>query len=1007
MGMRKIVFSCLVAAWIVIPGAPLSFALEAPARNVLLLNSYHKGFYWTDKITVGVESILKKAGGPPIDIRVEYMDTRHINDPKHYRNLLKSYKHKFRTLRFDAIISTDEDAFHFLLKYRDGLFPGVPVVFCGVNEFRDSMLAGRDLFTGVVESIDVRRTLDIALKNHPNTTHVFVYFDNTSTGIALRKISAEVLAAYGNRFEKVFVENLYLKEIREKDFCLPPGSIVLMMTFPREKYGNVSEENLRYVSGRCNVPIYSMWDTFLGRGIVGGMITDGFSQGEAAAKLALRVISGEKAGSIPVVKESPNRYMFDYRQMERFGIRPVDLPEDSVFVNTPYSLYRERPEWVWGFTLVVAVLSFIIVVLFTNVIQRRKAEKAMRETSLRLQTLIQAIPDIIYFKDLQGRNQVVNKAYERLLGRSQEEIVGKTDADLLPPDLAEYCRKSDEEVLRKSEIFRSEERITHDDGVTAFFDTIKAPFYDGKGNLLGLLGVSRDITELKRGEGALRESEERYRTLVETSPDGIVRFEPDGKILMANRQYVRMLGYESAEEFLGRSVFEFIAPEDHERMAKDLKRLLDTGSVPFLRYTRIRRGGTPFPVESSCAIVTDREGRPGSVIAVVRDVTEKDALEKQLFQAMKMEAVGRLAGGLAHDINNYLGAITGFSDLVKITHGNDKALAKRMDAIAETALRASSLIRQLLAFSRRQPSAPEVLNLNVVIGGMESMMRRLIGEDVKLATRLEGNPRNVKADSSQVEQILINLLVNARDAMPHGGELTIETANVEFNAGESGIPDFMNPGRYLMLAVSDTGTGIPEEIREKIFEPFFTTKDTGKGSGLGLSTVYGIVKQHDGYIQACNRPSKGAVFKIYFPACEDRVDPSTASPDLLSCARQGSEKVLFAEDNDDIRESTMEILTALGYQVLAASSGEEALLIFEKQWTEIDLLITDVVMPGMGGKKLSDRAREIKKNLKVLFISGYPEEVIATHGVLQKGIHYLQKPFSVSGLSGKIRKILD
>ncbi|MEK6779725.1 MAG: PAS domain S-box protein, partial [Candidatus Deferrimicrobiota bacterium] len=528
-----------------------------------------------------------------------------------------------------------------------------------------------------------------------------------------------------------------------------------------------------------------------------------------------------------------------------------------------------------------------------------------------------------------------------------------------------------------------------------------------EGKPRALIIVARDITERRKAEDALRESEERYRTVVETSPDGIVRFDHEGKILMANRQCVRMLGYESAEEVLGRSIFEFIAPEDHERTAKDLKRLLDTGSIPLMRYTLIRSGGTHFPAESSGTIVTDREGKPGSVIAVVRDVTEKDALEKQLFQAMKMEAVGRLAGGLAHDINNYLGAITGFSDLVKITHGKDKALAKRMDAIAETALRASSLIRQLLAFSRRQPSAPEVLNLNVVIGGMESMMRRLIGEDVKLATRLEGNPRNVKADSSQVEQILVNLLVNARDAMPHGGELTIETANVEFNAGESGIPGFMNPGRYLMLAVSDTGTGIPEEIREEIFEPFFTTKETGKGSGLGLSTVYGIVKQHDGYIQARNRPSKGAVFKIYFPACEDRVDPSTVSPDFLPCARQGSEKVLFAEDNDDVRESTTEILTALGYQVLAASSGEEALLLFEKQRAEIDLLITDVVMPGMGGKMLADRAREMKKNLKVLFISGYPDEVIATHGVLHEGVNYLQKPFSVSGLSGKIREMLD
>jgi PAS domain S-box-containing protein len=1006
MKMRKLLLFCLVLFWIAAPGAPVSLASEPPDRNVLLLHSYHQGLDWTDKITEGIESVLKGKGSHAV-LRVEYMDAKHVNDPKHYRTLYELYKRKFANSRFDVIISSDDDAFNFLLKHRQDLFPGTPVVFCGVNYFRDSMLAGPDGFTGVVESFDVKRTLDVALKAHPDARYVYVYVDNTATGIANRKISAEALVPYNNRVRGVFLENLNLKETREKGLCLPPRSIALMMTIPSDRYGNVSEENLRDVSDRCDVPIYSVWDFFLGRGIVGGMITSGFSQGEAAGKLALRILNGEKAGSIPVVKESPNRWMFDYAQMQRFGIKRGNLPEGSVFINAPYSLYRERPGYVWGFAIVVAVLASIIAVMLTSIFRRRRAEEATRETNLRLQTLIQAIPDIVIFKDCQRRHLVVNRACERITGRSQDEIIGKTDAELLPPDLAEYCRKSDEEVLSKGEIIRSEERVTHDDGVTAFFDTIKAPLYDGKGNILGLVGVSRDITELKRGEGALRESEERYRTLVETSPDAIVRFDPVGKVLMANRQSARMLGYESAEEFPGRSMFEFIAPEDHEKTAGDLKRLLETGSVPLLRYTLIRKDGTRFPVESSGTIVTDGEGKTGSIVVVVRDITEKDTLEKQLFQAMKMEAVGRLAGGLAHDINNYLGAITGFSDLVKITHGKDQALAKRMDSIAETAIRASSLIRQLLAFSRRQPSVPEVLNLNAVIEGMESMMRRLIGEDVRLATRLAGNPWNVKTDPSQVEQILVNLLVNARDAMPQGGELTIETANVEFNAGESGIPGFMKPGRYLMLAVSDTGTGIPEKILEKIFEPFFTTKDMGKGSGLGLSTVYGIVKQHDGYIQVHNRPTKGAVFRIYFPACEDRVDLSAASPDLPPHARQGSEKVLFVEDNDDVRESTTEILAALGYDVLAASSGEEALLLFEKQREEIDLLITDVVMPGMGGKMLADRASRMKKNLKVLFVSGYPEEVIATHGVLQKGIHYLQKPFSVSGFSVKIRELLD
>ncbi|MEK6779382.1 MAG: histidine kinase, partial [Candidatus Deferrimicrobiota bacterium] len=310
MKTRKLMLFWIVAAWIAIPGAPFSLASDPPARKVLLLNSYHKGLDWTDKITAGVESVLRGKGSH-IDIRVEYMDTKHVNDPEHYRMLYESYKHKFANSRFDLIISSDDDAFNFLLKNRDDLFPGTPVVFCGVNYFRDSMLAGRDLFTGVVEAFDVNSTLDTALRIHPDTRRVVVYVDNTVTGVANRKIAAEALAARTNKVEGVFIENLYIEEIREKGFFLPPASIVLMMTFPRDRHGNVSEENLHYVSGKCNVPIYSVWDFFLGRGIVGGMITSGFSQGEAAAKLALRILGGEKAESIPVVKESPNRYMFD------------------------------------------------------------------------------------------------------------------------------------------------------------------------------------------------------------------------------------------------------------------------------------------------------------------------------------------------------------------------------------------------------------------------------------------------------------------------------------------------------------------------------------------------------------------------------------------------------------------------------------------------------------------------------------------------------------------------
>ncbi len=983
-------------------------ASSASVRNVLLLQSYHHGFEWTDRITEGVESVLegKKV---PVLLRIEYMDARHVKESADERLVFESYRRKFANARFDLVISADTEAFQFLRRHRDDLFPGVPVVFCGVNDYVDSMLDGRSDITGVAESLDVKETLEAALKAHPDTRQVFVFVDNTEEGTANRRVAARALAALNDRVRGNYIDCYSLREMKAKGFCLPPASIVLMMAIPCDDCGGASGEYLSSVAENWFIPVYGVWDFFLGKGIVGGSVADGYSQGAAAAEIALRVLSGEKAGSIPVVKGVPNRYRFDYRQIRRLGIDPSFLPEGSTVINAPPYFRWHGSGYFWGSVVVIGFLSSAVVFLSMNVRRRRRAEEAAVRASRQFDTLVQAIPDAVFFKDIEGRHLAINRAGEMLMGRSREEILGKTDRELLPPDLAESCLKSDVEALKGDHLRQVEEKIAHPDGSLTYFETFKAPIHDGKGAVIGLAGVSRDVTKRKRAEEMLRASERRYRTLVDLSPDGIAKIGSEGKILMLNQQCARMLGYESQEELLGRSIYEFIVPEDHPRVNADLAHILETGSLPIIRYHLVRRDGTRFPAECSAAIGAGRDGHPGSVMTIVRDVTEKSTLEKQLFQAMKMEAIGRLAGGLAHDINNYLGAITGFSDLVKITHGNDPVLARRMDSIAETAVRASSLIRQLLAFSRKQPSTPEVLDLNKVITGMESMMNRLIGEDVKLVTRLAENPRKVKADPSQIEQIIANLLVNARDAMPDGGELAIETSSADIRAGEPGVPDYMEPGSYLMLAVSDTGTGIPEEIREKIFDPFFTTKETGKGSGLGLATVYGIVKQHGGYIQVRDHPPRGSMFTILLPECGPSAGamPAPAPPDHPHPAARGSEMVLLAEDNEEVRESTSALLEAMGYGVRTASNGEEAIRIFEAHREEIDLLITDVVMPGMGGKILADRASALNPGLKVLYISGYPEEVIATHGILKEGIRYLQKPFSARELSVKIGDMLE
>jgi CheY-like chemotaxis protein len=372
-----------------------------------------------------------------------------------------------------------------------------------------------------------------------------------------------------------------------------------------------------------------------------------------------------------------------------------------------------------------------------------------------------------------------------------------------------------------------------------------------------------------------------------------------------------------------------------------------------------------------------------------------------------MEVVGRLAGGIAHDINNYLGAIMGFAELVKMKHGEDIPLSQKMDDIINSTYSASTLIDQLLAYGKRQSARPKVVNLNSIIKSMQQMMERLIGEDIDFSLFLADDLYNVKIDPSQVEQVLVNLLINARDAMPKGGKITIDTANAEFFDEHVMRHSELKTGKYVKLGVSDTGTGIPDEIRDKIFEPFFTTKNKDKSSGLGLATIYGIVEQNGGSIEVKSASGSGATIAIFLPRCDEELTGSLDEKSPETRDLRGSEKILFVEDNDDVRSSTKSLLDAMGYRVIVAANGLEALNLFEDQGDDIDLIITDVVMPGMSGKELVERIQGKKKKVAALFISGYDDDVVSLHGILQEKIHFLQKPFTSRDLAGKIKEILQ
>lgn len=505
---------------------------------------------------------------------------------------------------------------------------------------------------------------------------------------------------------------------------------------------------------------------------------------------------------------------------------------------------------------------------------------------------------------------------------------------------------------------------------------------------------------------ALDESEERFRVLFEDAPVAYHEIDATGIICRVNQTECKLLGF-SRCELIGRPVWELVAPEERDTSRDAVHQKL-AGTRKLAPFTReyIRRDGTHIVVEIHEKLITNYLGAVIGIRTVMLDITEKRLLEEQLRQAQKLESIGRLAGGIAHDFNNLLTIISGRAELLLLQQPNDAQLRASLHPISEAAKRATALTGQLLAYGRRQILEQKPLDLNKVVCSASEMLQPLIGEDVELKMVTATDLPLVKTDQARLEQVIMNLAVNARDAMPRGGKLTIETATVTLDAEYARQHMDAVPGNYVMLAVSDTGIGMDEQTRARIFEPFFTTKELGKGTGLGLAVVYGIVKQSGGNIWVYSEPGKGTCFKVYLPVAgvSDSEKPRKCEPDIIA---RGSETVLLVEDEGEVRALARESLERSGYRVLEASNGNEALEVCEHCPERIDLLLTDVVMPGMSGLELAKRLASLQPDMKVLYTSGYTDDTVIRHGALESGMAYIQKPFGSTTLSGKVREVLD
>jgi PAS domain S-box-containing protein len=667
--------------------------------------------------------------------------------------------------------------------------------------------------------------------------------------------------------------------------------------------------------------------------------------------------------------------------------------------------------------IILGPFGFIALVLCMSASLGYGTQQKLRTSERHFRSLFENSPTgmLAISPDI-GRIIQANPVALNLTGYDIEEILRRTVADLtFPEDMEESRHRYMQLATGQVKDMHDERRYRTRNGGSFIADHYVSTLKDEHGKVVRFIANITDITERKRTEESLRQNEEKYRTIFENSPLGIFRSTANGRFLEVNPAMARMNGFDSPETMI-REVTDIAAqlyslPEDRKAI---ISRLLD-GSTDIVQYqhTQLRRDGSEYLAYITLKVVRDAQRNPLFFDGIIEDVTARERAEKegeelraQLIQAQKMDSIGRLAGGIAHDFNNMLGVIIAYSDLALGSGIEDAKLVKRLREIRNAANRSADLTRQLLTFARKQNVLPKAIDPNQAVESMLKILQRMISEDVVLEWRPDADAWPVMADPSQLDQILANLCVNARDAIDGVGRIRIETANETIHSEFCARHPGAKPGDYVRLSVSDNGSGMDADTLSKVFEPFFTTKELGRGTGLGLSTVYGIVQQSKGFIDVKSEPGRGSVFSVYLPRQEGT---AILAADVVQNYRfdRGHEHILLVEDEPAILDVARSILETCGYTVLPAQSPAEATRIAQAHIGEIHMLITDIIMPGMNGRELAENLLLLRPGMKCLYMSGYSGDVIAHQGVIEQGLHFIQKPFTMAGLTTKVRSVLD
>jgi len=1026
---------------------PVSAEVPDDTRSVMLLLSYNQGFEWTDDVVDGVVSVL-----PPdadTDLHIEYMDTKRATGDEYFDQLFSIYQTKYRNETPDVIIADEEDAYIFLKNHRDDLFPGTPVVVVGLNWREDRQAPEPPGFTGVMEDYEIPRTIDLALTLHPDTEHLVIINDNTSTaGKENDRLLRDILPAYQDDLGVIELSNLTAEGLGLALERLPSHSVVLLLTYNQDAEGRVFtyDEMVARVTRMTDAPVYGIWDFYLGKGIVGGYMTRGFEQGVAAGEIAEEILNGTPVAAIAPVIARPKVAMFDYSELERFGIAASALPEGSVVVNRPQTSVEIPLQTVYLSAATVFALAALLAVLLLMNRRLNNAQKKLQISEDRLSTALGATNDGVWEWNIADNSVYFSPMYYRMLGYEPGAFPASYASwiALLHPDDKERVRaeiktafsrkdtfyQTDFRMLTKSGDWKwilSRGRVVEWDGEAAvrmagthvdvtgrkreeierehYRKILEEQVAERTADLdRAVKSLRAEIEDRKAAESGLADEKNRLAVTLRSIGDGVIATGTDGRIEMMNRAAEDITGWKS-EEARGkhlRSVFRIFDEASRQPREDPVAQVIrDNSIIEFPRDTiLIRRDKSERVIADSAAPIRDAGSRIIGVVIVFRDITDARRGEEERIRAQKLESLGLLAGGIAHDFNNFLMGILGnIQFAAEGLEGNDIRLKYLKDA--EAALfRARDLTAQLLTFARGGAPVRRARHLGDMI--RETATFTLRGSRSRPTFEIPDDLQAVNVDISQISQVIGNLVLNAAQAMEGGGIVTVTAKNVEI--GEE--TPLQKPGKYVRIDVGDTGGGIPPENLPKIFDPYFTTKSGGRG--LGLSSCLSIIKKHDGWIDVRSEQGTGTTFSVYLPAAETGPLPEEtgeAKPEDMAC----SGRVLIMDDEEHIRKVMQAMLTRKGFSVDTAEDGAAAIELYRRAMERgepYDTVVLDMTVPGgMGGRETMEHLREIDPGVRAIVSSGYSQDPVMASYADCGFAAALPKPYRIQELVDVIKEI--